>query len=272
MLNSRFQDWHKAFTTTDFFAKKDELVGIISASVGLCAVALCVTELMPSKRIGENITIPAKGSRQAVHNETATLPTATNKRKNANVDAQSICARDINTNTQAVLVNSPASRKSLIAHVEDIYKVPNALAQKIVHTTLTVSKENNMDPFLALGIIAKESSFNHKAKSSYGAAGLMQIHAPSHLALLQQIGLKELNPKDVQQALTTKVKLNVTAGIKIYKAYEKQYGSSIKALQAYNGAKQDTSYRYAKKVLAMREDFKKMALQNLSCAASDSSA
>ena len=122
-----------------------------------------------------------------------------------------------------------------------------------------------MGPSLVLGIIARESSFNHKARSGYGATGLMQIHAPSNQALLNEIGIRDRNPKAVQKKLTSGVRLNVTAGVRIYKAYEKQYGSAVKALQAYNGAKHDPAQRYAKKVLAMREDFRKMALQHGAC-------
>jgi soluble lytic murein transglycosylase-like protein len=179
---------------------------------------------------------------------------------------QAACAKAQSTSAANDLANHPDTTKQLVAHVEGTYKVPAPLAQKIVNTTITVSRENDMDPFLALGIIANESSFNHKAESSYGAAGLMQIHAPSHHALLQEIGLRERNPRVVQRLLTAGVKLNVTAGIRIYKAYEKQYGSPVKALQAYNGARSDTSHRYARKVLSMREGFRKVAMPDGPCA------
>jgi soluble lytic murein transglycosylase-like protein len=116
-----------------------------------------------------------------------------------------------------------------------------------------------MDPLLTLGIIASESSFNQRAKSGYGAIGLMQIYSPVHRSLLEELGVRSKNPKIVQKILSEQIHLNVAAGIRIYKTYEKQYGSQAKALQAYNGAKLDASYSYAQKVLAVRERLRRVA-------------
>jgi soluble lytic murein transglycosylase-like protein len=223
------------------------------------ALALSASHFLPRPSAARNLAPAYSASAPAVSEGPGANPVVATRPQAACVSGQPVA-------DGSELASHPVTRKQLVAHVEGTYKVPAPLAQKIVDTTIAVSRENNMDPFLALGIIASESSFNHKAESSYGAAGLMQIHAPSHQALLEEIGLRERNPRTVQRLLTARVKLNVTAGIRIYKAYEKQYGSPVKALQAYNGARSDTSHRYARKVLSMREDFRKVAMPDRPCA------
>jgi soluble lytic murein transglycosylase-like protein len=151
------------------------------------------------------------------------------------------------------------TRNRLASHVESAYKISGAMAKEIVRVTISLSRKNGMDPFLALGIIASESSFNHRAKSGYGATGLMQVYAPVHRNVLEDLGVRSNNPKIVQKMLSEQIHLNVAAGIRIYKTYEKQYGSPAKALQAYNGAKWDASYSYSHKVLAVREQLRKVA-------------
>lgn len=258
MHNSTSHTWHQAFASVDFSVQKQVLSSFTFGCAGLFALALSVSHFMfqpsdASDQAGDYVASQPEAGAGLEDGPVVTPPEAA-------------CAKAQAAGAESDLANHPDTRKQLVAHVEGTYKVPAPLAQKIVNTTITVSRENDMDPFLALGIIANESSFNHKAESSYGAAGLMQIHAPSHQALLQEIGLRERNPRIVQRLLTARVKLNVTAGIRIYKAYEKQYGSPVKALQAYNGAKSDTSHRYARKVLSMREDFRRVAMPSGSCA------
>ena len=258
MHNSTSHTWHQAFASVDLSVQKQVLSSSTFGCAGLCALALSVSHFLSQ---------PSEASRQADAHAAHQLDAGAGQQANAvaTEHPQAACASDPSASAESDLANHPDTRKQLVAHVEGTYRVPASLAQKIVNTTITVSRENDMDPFLALGIIANESSFNHKAESSYGAAGLMQIHAPSHQALLQEIGVRERNPRIVQRLLTAGVKLNVTAGIRIYKAYEKQYGSPVKALQAYNGARSDTSHRYARKVLSMREDFRRVAMPYGSC-------
>lgn len=255
MRNPSSRSRHQAFANIDFSIERERLAKAALGFAGLMALAVSGHHFLSRP------DVPEEGARSwsaTVHEDAAGASDIAASR--------SACVGNAAVEADIALANNPETRKNLVAHVEGTYKLPAPLAQKIVNTTIAVSRENDMDPFLALGIIANESSFNHKARSSYGATGLMQIHAPSHQALLEEIGLRERDPKAVQQALRARVKLNVIAGIRIYKAYEKRYGSSIEALQAYNGARQDRTRRYAKKVLAMREDFRKLALPRDACA------
>ena len=261
MHHSSSHIWHQAVAAVDFSVQKQVLSSSTFGCAGLFALALSVSHFLSQ---------PSDAREQADLHAASQLDAGAGQTANAAVAVrpEAACASDPSVSAESDLANHPDTRKQLVAHVESTYRLPAPLAQKIVNTTITVSRENDMDPFLALGIIANESSFNHKAESNYGAAGLMQIHAPSHQALLQQIGVREHNPRIVQRLLTAGagVRLNVTAGIRIYKAYEKQYGSPVRALQAYNGAKSDTSHRYARKVLSMREDFRRVAMPYGSCA------
>ncbi len=254
MHDSSSQLWHEAFANIDFSIGKDGLSSTPFGIAGLFALAVSAAHFLyqPSASVTE---APAYAGQPDAD---AGIPAVDNP--------QPACSAAEMATSASHLAGDPQSRKNLVAHLEGTYKLPSPLAQKIVNTTIAVSREHDMDPFLAFGIMASESSFNHKARSNYGAAGLMQIHAPSHQALLEEIGIRERDPRAVERALKSRVRLNVTAGIRIYKTYEKQYGSPVKALQAYNGARKDTSHRYARKVLAMREDLRKLAVPHGACA------
>jgi hypothetical protein len=66
-------------------------------------------------------------------------------------------------------------------------------------------------------------------------------------------------------SLTDRLRTTLRGLADFCKTYEKQYGFAINALQAYNGAKNNPSQRYAKNVLVMRENFKQIALQHGAC-------
>lgn len=168
-------------------------------------------------------------------------------------------ARETSQFTSTIHEIDALSGEKLASHVKTTYKISGAMAKEIITVAISLSRKNGMDPFLTLGIIASESSFNHKAKSGYGATGLMQVYGPVHRNLLEELGVRSKSAKIVQKMLSEQIHLNVAAGIRIYKTYEKQYGSQTKALQAYNGAKWDASYSYAHKVLAVREQLRRVA-------------
>lgn len=256
MRDSMCPHWQKSVNAAFPQGLNEASLHRIVGSVGLLALAASIQHFSPDRQAGRDVPEPAYEARQAAPDDMA----------DGHSKGELVCRADGMRNLAAPLgEGNQQFRESLVAYIGSHYKVNRALSQEIVDATFAVSRKNQMDPLLVLGIIAKESSFNHKAMSGYGATGLMQIHVPSHQALLKEIGIRDRNPKMVQKKLTSRVRLNVTAGVRIYKAYEKQYGSAVKALQAYNGAKHDPSQRYAKKVLAMREDFQKMAAQHGAC-------
>lgn len=175
------------------------------------------------------------------------------------------CRADAQPLAQKYFLSSDQVKESLAAQLVKTYKITPKDAGKIIRTTAKTSKEHDIDPFLVLGIIAKESSFNKNARSGYGATGLMQVHAPSHKNILKMMGLNTNNLKTTEKALKSEIQVNVKAGVQIYKQYEKQYGSRVKALQAYNGAKNDGASTYAKNVLAFRDAFSAQAAAPIAC-------
>jgi hypothetical protein len=172
-------------------------------------------------------------------------------------DAQALARKHLHSNDQL--------KDSLATQVAKTYKIAPEDAGKIVRTAAKTSKDHDIDPFLVLGIIAKESSFNKNARSGYGATGLMQVHAPSHKNVLKTMGVDTKDLKKTEKVLKSEIQINVTAGVQIYKKYEKQYGSRVKALQAYNGAKNDAASRYAKNVIALRDTFSAQAAAPIAC-------
>lgn len=64
------------------------------------------------------------------------------------------------------------------------------------------SKKNNIDPFLIAAIIKNESNFNHRAVSSAGAVGLMQIMPETGAWIAKQMGLKEYQDSDLYTTKT----------------------------------------------------------------------
>jgi soluble lytic murein transglycosylase-like protein len=182
-----------------------------------------------------------------------------------NYSEGAFCRAEAQTLARKHFSSNDRLKYNLAAHLAETYKIAPKHADEIVRTAAKVSKEQNVDPFLMLGIIAKESSFRQTAKSGYGATGLMQVHAPSHKALLKTMGLNVKDLKLTEKSLQSGVRLNVTAGVQIYKQYEQRYESREKALQAYNGAKNDATMKYAKSVLAFRDAFSARAAFPIEC-------
>jgi soluble lytic murein transglycosylase-like protein len=176
-----------------------------------------------------------------------------------------LCRADAQALARKYFYSNDQLKDSLAAQLAKTYKIAPKDAGKIVRTAAKTSKDHDIDPFLVLGIIAKESSFNTNAKSGYGAMGLMQVHAPSHKTVLKTMGLNTKNLKTTEKVLKSEIQINVAAGVQIYKQYEKQYGSRVKALQAYNGAKSDATSKYAKNVLALRDTFSAQAAAPIGC-------
>ena len=79
------------------------------------------------------------------------------------------------------------------------------------------------------------------------------------------MGLNVNNLKLTEKLLQSEMRVNVAAGIQIYKQYENQFESRIKALQAYNGAKKDKTLKYSKSVLAFRDAFSYQAAALIGC-------
>lgn len=135
----------------------------------------------------------------------------------------------------------PLSPELLVRHLAHRYRIGEAAAERVVDGAYLAGGEVGVDPLLVLAVIGVESSFNPAAESGAGAKGLMQIIPAWHRARLDEYGGEE-------QLLDPLV--NIAVGTRILNDYIARSASLEAALQSYNGASDDPSARYARRVLA----------------------
>jgi soluble lytic murein transglycosylase len=91
------------------------------------------------------------------------------------------------------------------------------------------AKTHGVDQAWVLGLVRQESRFNIEARSSAGAAGLMQVMPRTARYVAAKIGLRNYRPKSV-----TEVETNVTLGTGYLKLVMEQLGHPVLASAAYN--------------------------------------
>jgi soluble lytic murein transglycosylase-like protein len=100
-------------------------------------------------------------------------------------------------------------------------EIDRKLARQIAENVSKYSRIYGQDPDLVLSIIAVESDFNPKARSSAGAVGLMQIMPQWK----QVLGIRE----DM-----TDIETSIRYGLQVLGFYRNMYGDIEMALTAYN--------------------------------------
>jgi soluble lytic murein transglycosylase len=88
---------------------------------------------------------------------------------------------------------------------------------------------HGVDEAWVLGLVRQESRFNTDARSSAGAAGLMQVMPRTARYVAARIGLRNYRPKTV-----TEVETNVTLGTGYLRLVMEQLGHPVLASAAYN--------------------------------------
>lgn len=91
------------------------------------------------------------------------------------------------------------------------------------------ARTHQLDEAWVLGIVRQESRFISSARSSAGAAGLMQVMPRTARFVASRIGLKGFRPRDV-----TEVETNVGLGTGYLKMVLDQLGHPVLASTAYN--------------------------------------
>ena len=152
--------------------------------------------------------------------------------------------------TAAPPVLTRADFESLSVHLAREYMVPLDATRQVVRTAVEVGSELKVDPILLLAVIAVESSFDPDAVSSYGATGLMQVVPRFHE--------DKLAPYGGEEALRDP-RINVRVGAEILIQYIRWSGTMEHGLQRYNGAADDPSLAYARRVRARLERFEHAA-------------
>ncbi|HEV3010149.1 MAG TPA: transglycosylase SLT domain-containing protein [Burkholderiales bacterium] len=88
---------------------------------------------------------------------------------------------------------------------------------------------HGVDEAWVLGLVRQESRFNTDARSSAGAAGLMQVMPRTARYVAAKIGLRNYRPKTV-----TEIETNVTLGTGYLRLVMEQLGHPVLASAAYN--------------------------------------
>jgi soluble lytic murein transglycosylase len=91
------------------------------------------------------------------------------------------------------------------------------------------AKSHGVDEAWVLGLVRQESRFNTDARSSAGAAGLMQVMPGTARYVASRLGLRNYRPKNV-----TEIETNVTLGTGYMRLVMEQLGHPVLASAAYN--------------------------------------
>lgn len=112
-------------------------------------------------------------------------------------------------------------------------KVPVELATVIAETTVELCKKHNIDPYVVVGLMEVESSFNPSAVSKIYARGLLQVRYniwKDTLKLTDHFHLHSIH-------------VGMESGIRVLLIYlQKSDNNLTKALQKYNGAAKGTAF------------------------------
>jgi soluble lytic murein transglycosylase len=88
---------------------------------------------------------------------------------------------------------------------------------------------HGVDEAWVLGLVRQESRFNTEARSSAGAAGLMQVMPSTARYVAARMGMRNYRPKSV-----TEIETNVTLGTGYLRLVMQQLGHPVLASAAYN--------------------------------------
>lgn len=138
---------------------------------------------------------------------------------------------------------SSAMLESVAGFVAKKYRVSEAAAREFVALAEREALRHGLDPLLVVAVIGIESRFNPVAQSEAGAVGLMQVIPRFHGDKIAAAGGGSiLDPGH-----------NIAVGARILKESIRRGGTEADGLQLYNGAAEDPTSAYAKRVQAERQ-------------------
>jgi soluble lytic murein transglycosylase-like protein len=144
--------------------------------------------------------------------------------------------------------SAEAEKGALARFICAEYKTSTSLAARIVNAAYEAASRYQLSPSLVLAIISRESTFNPRATSGYGAQGLMQVVPRFHMDKVQEA-----------RATTAEASLfhpetNIAVGTRILAEYIDAESSLPRALLKYSGK----AYRYIEKVMRERDAFERV--------------
>jgi soluble lytic murein transglycosylase-like protein len=137
----------------------------------------------------------------------------------------------------------PGNVDALVAMLARKYRVSQDATRELVDAAYREGGRNGVDPLLIIAVIGVESRFNPIAQSDGGAMGLMQVIPRYH-----EDKFDAANGESVLDPRT-----NIYVGARVLKEYIRRGGTETVGLQLYNGAIDDESNAYARKVLGEKQ-------------------
>lgn len=132
--------------------------------------------------------------------------------------------------------NLEQKQQTVMKYITTKYKnISHQDAYNITKSAFEHARNNNIDPTLLLGLIEKESRFQKHITSRLNAQGLMQVIPKWHKSTIASVVNK--NGGDIKS-----IHNNIEIGTFILKTNLQKYHSITRALQAYNGSHNNTSY------------------------------
>lgn len=145
-------------------------------------------------------------------------------------------------------VRSEAEKGALARFIAAEYKTTRDLAARIVNAAYAAGARYQLQPSLLLAIISRESTFNPRATSGYGAQGLMQVVPRFHMDKLQEVRAT------YAQASLYHPETNIEVGARILAEYIDAESGLQRGLSKYSGR----ASRYFEKVMAEHDAFERV--------------
>jgi soluble lytic murein transglycosylase-like protein len=140
-------------------------------------------------------------------------------------------------------------RSALAAYLAERYDRDAQATRTYVEEAYAAAEAFGMDPLLVLAVMAVESRFDPRARSGYGAHGLMQVVPRFHRDKLADHG---------GPAALADPRVNALVGTQILKESLDRAGGLRAGLQRYAGW-EDEEQRYSRKVLAEKQRLLRVA-------------
>ena len=127
-----------------------------------------------------------------------------------------------------------------LTYRDKVVRKKYSVFSKIVDVVYYKSKEYGFNPNLILSLIQIESNFKHRAKSSKGDYGLMQVN--------YSVWKEEL---DIDNLRIFNIEYNIDLGMQILKRYhDEARGDLLKTLHLYNNGYLHNNQKYKHKVVS----------------------
>ena len=143
------------------------------------------------------------------------------------------------------------ARAAVAAYLAERYGRDAGATRVYVEEAHAAAEAFDVDPLLVLAVMAVESRLDPRARSGYGARGLMQVVPRFHREKLADHG---------GEAALADPRVNALVGTQILKESLGRAGGVRAGLQRYAGWN-DREQRYSRKVLAEKERLRRVAVR-----------